>query len=49
MYLGLKENIKLGMTCFQLNQNYKFIWFYGDYFKNLDSQNFTPKEIDFIR
>lgn len=44
-FLKLKENYYLGRTCKQFNFVYKYLWFEGNYFQNLNSKNFSPKEI----
>ena len=47
-FLKLNDIVRLGMTCDYLNNVYRYLWFEGDYFRNLDTKLFSEKEIQII-
>lgn len=47
-FLKLNEIVRLGMACDYLNNVYRYLWFEGDYFRNLDTNLFSEKEIKII-
>lgn len=47
-YLKLEETSKFGRTCFHINNCYRFLWFSGEYFTNICTENYSEKELAII-
>jgi hypothetical protein len=48
MFLKLEETSKFGRTCFHINNCYRFLWFSGEYFTNICTENYTENELALI-
>ena len=47
-YLKLSENVKFGRTCFHLHNSYRYLWFSGDYFRNISTEDYSEAELFII-
>ena len=47
-FLKLEETSKFGRTCFNINSCYRFLWFSGEYFTKICTENYSEKELAII-